>query len=156
DAARSRGVSRLRLMHEAAAHPQARADCAVRSMRDRRCSKNLEACITRCPRMPTSRLPILCRNLSIALAATSTGVALAATEAPGAVMRSAWHPSAVFLQVGDGNHTQTVTAGFSWDLPWQTRWAGGTLSAYVDASLGRWWIKEDGVVRSPWVTQLGL
>src|SRR4051812_1518186 len=65
-------------------------------------------------------------------------------------------PSAVFLQLGDGSRTRTVTAGAAWDLAWSKRLAKGDLSAYVDASVGRWWINEDGMVRTPWVTQLGL
>ncbi len=65
-------------------------------------------------------------------------------------------PDAVFLQFGDGNRTRTLTAGLSWDLPLSRRWANGELSAYMDVSLGRWWINEDGMVHDPWVTQLGL
>jgi hypothetical protein len=82
--------------------------------------------------------------------------AAAATDEPLEPGESVLQPSAVFLQVGDGNHTRSVTAGLSWDLAWRHRWAGGELSADVDASLGGWCIQEGGLVRSPWVTQIGL
>jgi hypothetical protein len=69
---------------------------------------------------------------------------------------SAFRPDSVFLQLGDGNHTRTATAGVMWDLPWHAAWAGGTLSSYVETSLGRWWIDEPGMSRSPWVSQVGI
>jgi len=104
--------------------------------------------------MSTFRFTAWRRVLSTALAAMATSLAFA-EEAPDS-SKSSLRPGAVFLQFGDGNHTRTVTVGLSWDLPWRKRWANGELSAYVDASLGRWWINEDGMVRSPWVTQVGL
>ena len=104
--------------------------------------------------MPTSRLTCLRLVLSTALAAMAAGLAFA-DETP-ASSQSSLRPDAVFLQFGDGNHTHTLTAGLSWELPWSKQWSTGELSAYVDASLGRWWINEDGMVRSPWVTQVGL
>ncbi len=70
--------------------------------------------------------------------------------------KPAFRPDAVFMQFGDGNRTRTATVGLFWNLPWSGRWAGGQLSGYVDASIGRWWINEDGMVHSPWVTQVGL
>jgi lipid A 3-O-deacylase len=65
-------------------------------------------------------------------------------------------PDAVFLQLGDGNHTRTATVGVMWFVPWHADWAGGTLSSYVETSWGRWWIDEHGMSRSPWVSQLGV
>ncbi len=65
-------------------------------------------------------------------------------------------PSAIFVQAGDGNHTRTLTAGLDWDLPWHKSLATGELSAYAEASLGRWWMSDHQVDRSAWVTQIGL
>lgn len=88
------------------------------------------------------------------LAAATTGLA-SADDATGS-STSALRPSAVFVQLGDGSRTRTVTAGLAWDLAWSRRLANGELSATMDASVGRWWVNEDGMVHSPWVTQLGM
>ena len=66
------------------------------------------------------------------------------------------HPNAVFVQGGDGDHTRTMTIGFDWDLPWRSELGSGELSSYFEASLGRWWISENGLRSSPWITQIGL
>jgi hypothetical protein len=69
---------------------------------------------------------------------------------------SALRPDALFVQVGDGDHTRTATIGVMWNLPWRLALGGGTLSSYVETSWGRWWIDEQGLTRSPWVSQLGV
>jgi len=94
----------------------------------------------------TPMRPLL-RFLMLCLAAASTVV----HAAPGAL-----RPDAVFVQVGDGNRTRTATVGADWNLPWRRTLGEGELSGYVEASFGRWWIDEDGMTRSPWVSQLGV
>jgi hypothetical protein len=106
--------------------------------------------------MPTACLHALRHALFFTLATTFASLAVAAVATPLAPAKSPLRPDSMFLQAGDGNHTQTATIGFSWDLPWHTQWANGELSAYVDASLGRWWINQNDIKRSPWVTQLGM
>jgi lipid A 3-O-deacylase len=65
-------------------------------------------------------------------------------------------PDLMFLQAGDGDRTRTLTLGLSWNLPWSERWANGMLSAYLDASVGRWWMNDTSSAHGPWVTQIGL
>jgi hypothetical protein len=69
---------------------------------------------------------------------------------------NSFQSDATFLQVGDGERTRTATLGLSWNLPWRTRASSGVLSAYLDASFGRWWIDDQGTEHGPWVTQIGL
>jgi hypothetical protein len=65
-------------------------------------------------------------------------------------------PDAAFVQLGGGTPTQAMTFGAQWTLPWQRAWAGGLLSSYVDASIGRWRTSDEGVETTAWVTQLGV
>ena len=102
------------------------------------------------PRQASSRL-----LLATAVMAMAPELVLAG-EAPDASKPFSPEAHAVFLQFGAGDHTRTATVGFSWDLPWRKRWANGELSACMDTSLGRWWIKQDGAAGAPWVTQVGL
>ncbi len=78
-----------------------------------------------------------------------------ADESFAAPMKSL-RPDALFLQIGDGERVRTFTIGLSWGLPWSMRRSGNVLSAYLDASLGRWWIDDERTAHGPWVTQLGL
>ena len=107
-----------------------------------------------CPTMSNSLFKLARLVLLTGLAAATMGLASADDAIRSST--SALRPSAVFVQIGDGSRTRTVTAGLAWDLPWGWRLAKGELSAYLDASVGRWWVNEDGMVHSPWVTQLGL
>ncbi|WP_320427046.1 acyloxyacyl hydrolase [Roseateles agri] len=61
-----------------------------------------------------------------------------------------------FLQVGEASHTLSVTAGIYWKLSWHTDWHGTSLETYVETSLGRWHIREDGATHSPWISQVGV
>jgi len=65
-------------------------------------------------------------------------------------------PDAVFVQLGDGDRTRTATVGLDWRLPWKSEGANGDFSGYLEASIGRWWIDDGGMRRSPWVSQVGL
>jgi len=64
-------------------------------------------------------------------------------------------PDAAFIQYGGGTRTSTLTAGLQWQPSWRMPLLGGSLSTYIEASLGRWAL--DGEPRaSAWVTQIGL
>jgi len=88
--------------------------------------------------------------------AASLAAALSFTSCHALATPGALRPDALFVQVGDGDHTRTATIGVMWNLPWKLALGGGTLSSYVETSWGRWWIDEQGLTRSPWVSQLGV
>jgi len=65
-------------------------------------------------------------------------------------------PSSVFLQAGDGEEqTSAYVLGTTWDLPWHRANSFGAVSAYTEASFGRW-ATGSAPGGSAWVTQIGI
>jgi lipid A 3-O-deacylase len=91
------------------------------------------------------------KRIGALAAMLSLGALPGPSEAAGALA-----PDAAFAQVGGGTPTQALTLGLQWTLPWQAAWAGGVVSSYVEASVGRWRTSDQGVPHTAWVTQLGL
>lgn len=65
-------------------------------------------------------------------------------------------PDAWFAQIAGGSATQAFTGGMVWSPGWHASFARGQFSAYLEASLGRWWTRSEGVTHTAWVTQLGV
>jgi len=84
-----------------------------------------------------SRLAGCARRLRCALAAWLLLPVLASAQSP-------WTPSGWFAQGGIADHTQSVTAGLTWDLA--PRWEVGPLdlSAYLEASVSEWHFHPPG------------
>ncbi len=65
-------------------------------------------------------------------------------------------PASVFVQAGLGDQrTNAYVAGASWYLPWQFDFSVGTVSAYVEASVGRWHTQGARGGTTAWPTQFG-
>lgn len=65
-------------------------------------------------------------------------------------------PSSMFVQAGVAEqHTQTYSAGATWNWRWQQQYSFGMIYGYSEASFGRW-ITEVGNGGSAWETQVGL
>ena len=90
-----------------------------------------------------------CFALSLALAVFAPDRAAAQTPP-----RSALSPDGGFVQAGGGSSTETLTLGLLWRLTPTGHFAGGTLTGYVEASIGFWSPPDD--TSSRWVTQVGL
>jgi lipid A 3-O-deacylase len=91
--------------------------------------------------------------LSIALFAALAGLPV---RAPADELLSALAPDASFMQLGGGMPTQTFTIGLLWRSDWRAALGKGEVSLHVEASIGRWWTREDGLNGSAWITQAGL
>lgn len=84
--------------------------------------------------------------------ALSSGLARAASgENP-----SGLAPASAFVQAGQGDqHTDAYVAGLTWYLPWHFDFPMGTLSAYAEASVGRWHTESAKGNTTAWPTQIG-
>jgi lipid A 3-O-deacylase len=65
-------------------------------------------------------------------------------------------PASVFVQAGFGDQrTNAYVVGATWYLPWRFDFPMGSLSAYVEASIGRWHTAGARGDTTAWPTQFG-
>jgi hypothetical protein len=87
--------------------------------------------------------------LTVALAVTSLAPAHES-------MAASFTPSTVFVQGGAGDEqTRAYVLGATWDLPWKTEFAFGSVNAYFEAAFGRWTTRAHGT-STAWPTQISL
>jgi hypothetical protein len=89
-----------------------------------------------------------------AAAADAAGSVRPASTA--ASLRAAVSPTGLFLQVGTGSNANAQVAGLLWAWPAPVlRFAGGSLKAFTEVSIGRWSARNDGRGRAI-STQIGI
>ena len=65
-------------------------------------------------------------------------------------------PASAFVQAGFGDqHTDAYVIGATWYLPWQFHFSKGSVTAYVEASVGRWHTQGPNGGTTAWPTQFG-
>ncbi len=91
-----------------------------------------------------------------ALTAPAAAQSASAPVAAGASARSAFRPSAIFVQAGVAEEAQMANAGAIWEWSWHRDLSFGRLSGYWEAAFGRWSSDVDGNGGNAWVTQIGV
>jgi lipid A 3-O-deacylase len=95
------------------------------------------------------------RRLAPALALTIAVVACAAHAEDEAAAPAT--PQWAFGQVGSGSDTAAVTAGLTWELPYEMRLGNGRVSTRVEAAIARWRVDaQDRGGGFSWFTQAGI
>lgn len=100
----------------------------------------------------------LCRRAGPLISLTALGLTFAfSMPLKASPPAQSWMPDQAFVQAGVAEDAQAVVFGAMWQTEWAEPFAGGDLSVYWEASLGRWFADQaDGSGSdSAWVTQVG-
>lgn len=104
-------------------------------------------------------MPLLNRYKYAVVAALASGLATTVLplRALAAEPQKPLVPASVFIQAGFGDQrTNAYVVGATWYLPWHFDFSMGTVTAYVEASVGRWHTEDGkGGGTTAWPTQIG-